>query len=419
MKKIITLLAIAVLSASQVSYAQLGKRAKQAATRAAAKRVASFTNTRSFPSTFKYSVVGFGFGYVNYFGDLAPEVSRSSTSFNQATPSFSAFYGKRISPSLTVKVFAAYNYLAADDAKVDKTSISGQSRYLRNLSFRNQIKEFGVTLQGDILPTNRGYMRRNFLNPYGYAGLSIFTNNPEALGPKDTPWEDQWVELQPLKTEGQGLKGGPKTYSTIQIGVPIGFGVRYRLGNNWDLAFEIGYRLTFTNYLDDVGRNFYNFGVNQSKAENVPVPDDKGNLKLKTGEKNPIAEKSSFTELQVLMANRSAEAKEAASGAERTIPFYNGVTTHNIRIVDLVGGTSTNYTGTVSYTSADVAAATKTLIDYTPVQNEAGETKYIPHLRGYDNGSAPRGGGGRDYYLVTGFHLSYILHDQTRSPRFR
>lgn len=408
MRKRLTLLTLAALAVCHVGYGQIGKRAKMAATRAAAKRVASFTNSRSFPSTFKYSMIGFGMGYVNYFGDLAPETSRTSTSFNQTTPSFSAFYGKRISPFLTVKVYAAYNYLAADDGKLDKTaSISNSARYVRNLSFRNQVKEFGFILQGDILATNRGYMRRNFLNPYGFVGLNVFTNNPQALGPSGIAnhpeWDGNWYDLQPLKTEGQGLKGGPKSYSTVQIGMPIGFGVRYRLVNNWDLAFEFGYRLTFTNYLDDVGRNFYNFGTTSDP------------LDPKVGKE---ALTPATSELQVYMANRSAEPKIAATGEDRTFTCFSSITQGpvEIKVADVLSGASTR---PGVYTSADCQVARAAMIDYTPAPTDAGTTNYIPHVRGYDNGSSPRGGGGRDYYLVTGLHLSYILHDQTKSPRFR
>ncbi|MES2386650.1 MAG: DUF6089 family protein [Bacteroidota bacterium] len=379
MKTRFTLLTLVLLATAFGANAQLGKRAKNASMRAASRKVANFTNTRDFPSTFKYSTIGFGIGYANYFGDLTPNTSRTSTNFNRATPTFNAFYMKRLSAFLSVRVNAAYSIISADDNAVDPTlSISHQARYLRNLSFRNQIKEIGIMLQGDILPTNRGYMRRNFLNPYGFFGVNVFTNNPQAKGPENTQWAGTWIDLQAQKTEGQGMLGGAQPYSTVQIGIPIGFGLRYRLGNNFDLSLEFGYRLTFTNYLDDIGRNFYNFDA------------DKGGV--------------AGTELQVLMANRSAEVKGAYSGDTRYLPVYNGSEFVQMSFADVFAGGSPL-----------ALAARESMIATTYAAN--GKPTF--HIVGYNNGASPRGGGGRDYYLLTGFHLGYIMHDKSRAPRFR
>ena len=393
MKKRFTLLTLLSLATFTAANAQLNKRAYQAAMRNAAKKVANFTNTRDFPSTFKYSSIGFGLGYANYFGDLAPNTGKTSSSFNQSTPSFNVFYTKRLGAFMSVRVNAAYSLIKGDDNSVDPGGgVSAQARYLRNLSFRNQIKEIGITLHGDILPTNRGYMRRNFFNPYGFIGVNVFTNNPQALGPIGSKWEGSWVDLQPLTTEGQGLRNGPATYSTIQVGIPVGFGVRYRLAANLDLSLEFGYRLTFTNYLDDVGRNFYAWGG----ATADPSTQHAG--------VNGTAEQLTFS-------NRSAEAVAAVTGAERYFDYQQGTgPVYHIAIRDLVAGASTTIPTNI------IQQAKQDFVDFnTP--SDGGSP--VSHLKGFTNGRSPRGGGGRDYYLVTGFHLGYILHDQTRAPRFR
>ncbi len=53
----------------------------------------------------------------------------------------------------------------------------------------------------------------------------------------------------------------------MQIAIPFGAGVRYKLDRNWDLGFEIGWRKTFTDYLDDVSSNY---------ADPADIPTDKG-----------------------------------------------------------------------------------------------------------------------------------------------
>jgi hypothetical protein len=54
-----------------------------------------------------------------------------------------------------------------------------------------------------------------------------------------------------LKTEGQS-----KAYSQTQFSIPFGGGIRYRINRNFDASLEIGWRKTFTDYLDDVGGKY-------------------------------------------------------------------------------------------------------------------------------------------------------------------
>lgn len=59
-----------------------------------------------------------------------------------------------------------------------------------------------------------------------------------------------------LHTEGQGNAGYDKPYSLVTLAIPVGFGMRYRLNQKIDIGFEVGFRFTFTNYLDDVGGTY-------------------------------------------------------------------------------------------------------------------------------------------------------------------
>jgi hypothetical protein len=49
---------------------------------------------------------------------------------------------------------------------------------------------------------------------------------------------------------------GIKKYHKFQVAIPFGIGVRYRLNQIMDFSAEIGFRYTFTDYLDDVSRNY-------------------------------------------------------------------------------------------------------------------------------------------------------------------
>jgi hypothetical protein len=42
----------------------------------------------------------------------------------------------------------------------------------------------------------------------------------------------------------------------VQIAIPFGLGVRYKIDRYWDLSLEVGWRKTFTDYLDDVSTSY-------------------------------------------------------------------------------------------------------------------------------------------------------------------
>lgn len=367
MKKFTVLLALTALTLGGVdTFAQVGRKAGSEFQRAQARKISSYAGKKGFSQAGQYWSVGGGIGYANYFGDLAPSTNPGSTSFNDATPYFGAFLGKRVSPFITLKLNLAWMRIAGDDNLVDPTSsTASQSRYIRNLSFQNNILEGSFLLQGDLFPTPMGAIRREVLNPYGFIGLSLFTNNPEALGPWGTDYQDKWIGLRELRTEGQTT-----AYPLINIGVPIGVGVRYRLTNDIDIALEFGYRLTFTNFLDDVGTTFPSASA------------------LRT-----------MTPLARSMSNRSAEAF-SATGKQRSI---NGRTFASMdeRLV------------------RQPQSQGQTVLDADGNALLGADGNVFKVYRGYEGGGSPRGGAGRDYVLVTGLHLTYIIPQQTSGTKRR
>lgn len=62
-----------------------------------------------------------------------------------------------------------------------------------------------------------------------------------------TFYNGQWVELRPLRTEGQA-----KAYSKFGIAIPAGVGFSFTVNKQYRLGWEFGWRTTFTDYLDDV-----------------------------------------------------------------------------------------------------------------------------------------------------------------------
>lgn len=118
----------------------------------------------------------------------------------------------------------------------------------RNLSFETALTEFSVTGEYNIF--NLSDTR---FTPYIFAGLAVFHYNPYAY-----TTSDQKVYLKPLSTEGQGIAGYPdrKPYKLTQLAIPFGGGVKYAITDRWQVGLEMNMRKLFTDYLDDVSKDY-------------------------------------------------------------------------------------------------------------------------------------------------------------------
>lgn len=124
----------------------------------------------------------------------------------------------------------------------------------KNLSYRSKINE--VALIGEFHPfmLNNNLEEPSQFSPYVAAGIGWFSFNPQAY------YQNKWVDLRPLRTEGQGFAEykDREVYKLSQVSFPIGLGVRYELSQMFNLRFEILNRFTFTDYLDDASKPYIN-----------------------------------------------------------------------------------------------------------------------------------------------------------------
>ncbi len=182
--------------------------------------------------------VGVMAGVSSYQGDLAP--SNLKTSLGKFHAAFGAFGRYNINKYFTAKLGINYGTISGDDAKEGRK---------RNLSFRSNLLEFAVTGEWNILGYQPYALERVF-TPYLFVGIGLFHYNPRAQ------YDGEWVELQPLGTEGQGMTGFPAKYSLVEIAVPFGGGLKYAINDQWNVGIEFGFRKTFTDYLDDVSEDY-------------------------------------------------------------------------------------------------------------------------------------------------------------------
>lgn len=211
----------------------------------------------------RYSTVGFSINAMNYFGDITPTPSRFSTDVAFTKPGVGITYSRVFHPAGVWRFGLNYGTISGDDFNADPSAPPSQYLYLRNLHFKNTIIELSWGIEFNLIPNNGGANNRFPLNPYLFLGIAAFKHNPQAIAPEfdlsgnRLPEAGQWVDLQPLGTEGQNFAGG-KPYSLIQLAIPVGLGVKVRLPNNFDAHFELGFRQLFTDHLDDVSGRYPN-----------------------------------------------------------------------------------------------------------------------------------------------------------------
>ena len=212
-------------------------------------------NTHFLP----YSSISFGAGSSTYFGDLAGPSQPFRTLATLPRWHVGLGFTRQLTPHFAARASFTWVRIVGDDytySKSNPTKFAAQ--FVRNLHFRNDVKELAFTGIYNFVADERNPQNRAQFTPYVFGGLALIAHNPEALIPSGTTNTNtrQWVKLQPLHTEGQGQPGYEAPYSLLSVAIPMGVGMRYRLNEDFNVGFEIGLRLTFTDYLDDVAGSY-------------------------------------------------------------------------------------------------------------------------------------------------------------------
>lgn len=187
---------------------------------------------------------GIFIGTTQYQGDL----TKKQITISETKPSVGILGRYYFGPRINLKGSAYYGWIEGGDDNYDDIF----ARKLRNLSFTSSVFDLSGQVEINILPFISNSKRYRFA-PYVFGGVALYHFNPKAKLDGNT------YALQPLGTEGQNLPGssdGP--YSRWQGSIPYGVGIKYSLGNFWNLGFELGQRKIFTDYLDDVSTTYPN-----------------------------------------------------------------------------------------------------------------------------------------------------------------
>ncbi len=210
---------------------------------------------------YRYEVV-YGLGVTNFLGELGGADKEgtnllSDFEFSMTRPAVSLGMRYKILEKLSTKGALSYGILRGDDNTTEEIY-----RHNRNLNFYAHLIEFSGQMEYSLIREKIGHrynLRRvrglkGFkLNTYIFVGVAGFWFNPYGKHPQT----EEWIALQPLGTEGQGMVNSREKYSRIQVAIPFGIGFKYGLNREWSIGVEFGARKTFTDYIDDVSTTYY------------------------------------------------------------------------------------------------------------------------------------------------------------------
>lgn len=209
--------------------------------------------------------VGVGVGPLIFLGDLGGNMGKGTTlvkDVNLSLTKISKGVYLNYYPAEWIGFRLAFNTgrLEGADSLINEKGGAETFRKVRNLHFRSPLTEGYAAIE--LYPT---FFMEQYdglagkLRPYGLLGVGFFKFNPQALyySPNGT---QRWVDLQPLRTEGEGMTeyAQRKQYKLTQMEIPMGFGAKYYLSDNMYVGMEILHRKTFTDYIDDVSTTYIN-----------------------------------------------------------------------------------------------------------------------------------------------------------------
>lgn len=176
-------------------------------------------------------------GAAGYMGDINPENPFLYNDWGVG------LWGKyNLNSTWGVRGNFSYSKIRGDDLN---SAVANQR--LRGLNFSSHVAEASLLVDFHFfrfLP-QRG---RTSYTPYLFAGVGYIDFYPQWSNPDGKLDE---VTLNKIRDEIDRTEsiGRPTRYS---LSVPFGAGFKYNLRGPWTVGVEVGYRLTFTDYLDAV-----------------------------------------------------------------------------------------------------------------------------------------------------------------------
>jgi hypothetical protein len=217
--------------------------------------------------------VGFTAGMANYMGDIGDGVtSRRDFIWDmqeiRTRPAFGLYARRKLDLDglWHIRIDVSQIHISGSDKHTQYAA-----RRARNLNFRNHMTEGAIRLERDLMqkPLVWARQRRAMLTIRGFIGYAKVQHNPEAqvdmnnlaydqLIESGITSEGQWHSLPELQTEGFDYSD-ELNITTIPFGLSaIITGQRKGGSADYYVGIEMGFRMTNTDYLDDISGSYAN-----------------------------------------------------------------------------------------------------------------------------------------------------------------
>ncbi len=186
----------------------------------------------------RYFSIALGSGQTKYIGELNAENKRQ-TDFSHGTLAIEA----RLWSHISARLSTGFYQLRGDDEKAPDASFEKE----RNLSFISNNWEFNLQGVYFIRSYAGNYNQRWKFDPYINLGFGVTTLDPFTYLQIQENGEEinAKFSLRDYQTENIA-------YDSFTFIIPAGLGVKMKITPFLNFNFELAYRYTFTDYLDDV-----------------------------------------------------------------------------------------------------------------------------------------------------------------------
>ncbi|MFC3809441.1 hypothetical protein [Lacihabitans lacunae] len=260
-----------------------------------------------FPQRTYFSIGG---GSSAYFGDLSPYRSPLRGIAKTLDRNIQIEFGQDIVERWSHSYRLSFIQLRGDDFSYGKN----QQNLVRNLHFKNNIIEASFLQNLMLSPYYDLYNRErpNFI-PYLSIGVGLIYHSPKAKTPVNNGNDinQEWVSLSKLGVAG-------KKYFPIMPVLPLAIGFRKKLSHNIDFKFDLNFRITSTDYLDDVSDEPY-------LSRNSFNSDLAYQLHNRSNEETEALNLNSRTE--ILTENKSSIPVKGSRGTKGVVSFMDSYLT--------------------------------------------------------------------------------------------
>ncbi|MFK7953439.1 MAG: DUF6089 family protein [Ekhidna sp.] len=182
----------------------------------------------------RYFSLSAGTGSATYFGELNYD-NKLNKNLSQLNVGIEA----RLLNRLGARLEATYFTIDGSDRSAPDSTFQRQ----RNLSFNSRNFQVQLNTIHYLKKYQGDYYRRWIFDPYIMTGVGFLNFTPTA------DLNDETFLLREAQTEGVD-------YKKWAVTIPAGIGAKFKINDFTNVNFEIAYNFTFTDYLDDVSKNY-------------------------------------------------------------------------------------------------------------------------------------------------------------------